>query len=285
MPVVLFNNTAARGSAKVSVQLVRQNAAANLLMFGSDKQSAIDLPEVTTGANGQTQIDLPVTVGEAAGVARVHLTANMNGETFEENLELPVRPPSPTLQFGGYAAASTTQPTILSNLQPLLPGTEAMNVRVTPWPTLPFRRVWIIWIVIPTDASNRQPGALFPLITLGEIGKQIDPARFDPERMKETIGTGMMHLIGMQTPEGGLAMWPGETTTWPWGTVYAREFSRRELRAAGYDVPDDFYNHTLAYVRRLFDQSTDESGTVETQAYAAYVLALAGTPPRPRSIV
>jgi uncharacterized protein YfaS (alpha-2-macroglobulin family) len=74
-------------------------------------------------------------------------------------------------------------------------------------------------------------------------------------------------------------MWPGETTTWPWGTVYAANFLV-EARAAGYDVPDDFYTHTLAYVRRLLDRSTDEPGGLETQAYAAYVLSLAGTPPR-----
>jgi uncharacterized protein YfaS (alpha-2-macroglobulin family) len=279
VPVVLFNNTASRGSARVSVQLLQQNAPTNLLMFGNDKQSAIDLPEVTLSGNGQTQVDLPVSVGEAAGVADVHLTASMNGETFEENIELPVRPPSPTLQFGGYAAASTTRPTILNNLQQLLPGTEAMNVRITPWPTLRLPQGLDYLDRYPYGCVEQTTSALFPLIALGDIGKQIDPTRFDPERMKETIGTGMMHLVGMQTPEGGLAMWPGETTTWPWGTVYAANFLV-EARAAGYDVPDDFYTHTLAYVRRLLDRSTDEPGGLETQAYAAYVLSLAGTPPR-----
>jgi len=272
VPVVLFNNTTSRGSAKVRVQLLQESAGNNLLMFGSEKQPSIVLPEVTLSGNGQS-------VGQAAGVADVHLTASMNDQTFEENVEFPVRPASPTLQFGGYAAASTTQPTILNNLQPLLPGTEAMNVRITPWPTLRLPQGLDYLDRYPYGCVEQTTSALFPLITLGELGKQIDPARFDPERMKETIGTGMMHLIGMQTPDGGLAMWPGETTVWPWGTVYAANFLV-EARAAGYDVPDDFYTQTMAYLRRLVDQSTDEAGALETQAYAAYVLSLAGTPPR-----
>ncbi len=279
VPVVLFNNTPTRGPARVSVQLSQRSAATNLLSFGIAKQPAIDLPPVMLSGNGQTQIDLPVCAGEAAGVAMVRLTASMNDETFEENIELPVRPPSPTLQFGGYAAASTTQPTVLNNLVPLLPGTEAMNVRVTPWPTLRLPQGLDYLDRYPYGCVEQTTSALFPLIALGDIGKQLDPARFDPERMKQTIGTGIMHLIEMQTPEGGLAMWPGETTTWPWGTVYAANFLV-EARSAGYDVPDDFYAHTLAYVRHMLDESTDDPGKLEAQAYAAYVLALAGTPPR-----
>ena len=279
VPIVLFNNTALPGSAIVNVQLLGQNAATNLLSFGSDPQPAIDLPPVALGGNGQRQIDLPVSVGQAAGVAAVRLTASMNGETFEENVELPVRPPSPALQFGGYIAASTTQPAILNNTQPLLPGTEAMNVRITPWPTLRLPQGLDYLDRYPYGCVEQTTSALFPLITLGDIGKQLDPARFDPERMKETINTGIMHLIGMQTPEGGLAMWPGETTSWQWGTVYAADFLV-EARAAGYDVPDDFYTHTLGYVRRMLDRTTDNGADLESQAYAAYVLALAGTPPR-----
>jgi uncharacterized protein YfaS (alpha-2-macroglobulin family) len=279
VPVVLFNNTPAGGSVKVSVQLQRQNAAPNLLMFGEAKQPTAELPDVALGGNGQGQIDLPVWVGQAVGIADVHLSASMNGQTFDENVELPVRPPSPTLQFGGYAAASTTRPTILKNLQTLLPGTEAMNVRVTPWPTLRLPQGLDYLDRYPYGCVEQTTSAIFPLIALGDIGKQIDPARFDPQRMKETIATGMMHLIGMQTPDGGLAMWPGETTAWSWGTVYAANFLV-EARAAGFEVPDDLYNHTLAYVRRSLDHSTDDANELETEAYAAYVLSLAGTPPR-----
>jgi uncharacterized protein YfaS (alpha-2-macroglobulin family) len=279
VPIVLFNNTSQPGSAIVNVQLLGQNAATNLLGFGSDQRPAIELPPMALGANGQRQIDLPVSVGQAAGVAAVRLTASMNGETFEENVELPVRPPSPTMQFGGYIAASTTQPTVLDNMQRLLPGTEAMNVRVTPWPTLRLPQGLDYLDRYPYGCVEQTTSALFPLITLGDIGKQIDPVRFDPQRMKETINTGIMHLIGMQTPDSGLAMWPGETTPWQWGTVYAADFLV-EARAAGYDVPDDFYGHTLSYVRRMLDRTSDNGADLESQAYAAYVLALAGTPPR-----
>jgi alpha-2-macroglobulin len=183
------------------------------------------------------------------------------------------------MEFGGTAVASTTQPTELANLQTLLPGTEVMNVRVTPWPTLRIPQGLDYLDRYPYGCVEQTTSALFPLLVLGDLGKQLDSARFDPDRMKETITTGIVHLIEMQTPDGGLAMWPGETKAWPWGTVYAANFLV-EARAAGYDVPDDFYNHTLSYARRLLDNATDDASTLEVQAYAAYVLSLAGTPPR-----
>jgi len=279
VPVVLLNNTDARGSAIVHIQAAPQDGAGNLLGFGTEKQADLELPPVMLGARGQTQIDLPVTVEKGAGIARVRLAASMNGETFEENLELPVRPGSPMMEFGGTAAASTTQPTALDHLQTLLPGTEVMNVRVTPWPTLRIPQGLDYLDRYPYGCVEQTTSAIFPLVALGDLGKQLDSARFDPARMKETVSTGIVHLIEMQTPDGGLAMWPGGSKAWPWGTVYAANFLV-EARTAGYDVPDDFYNHTLTYTRRLLDNPTDDANALEVQTYAAYVLALAGTPPR-----
>ena len=46
-------------------------------------------------------------------------------------------------------------------------------------------------------------------------------------------------------------------------------------------MPDDFYDPLIRYVRHQLDGGTDAAGTVEVQAYAAYVLALAGRPDRP----
>src|SRR5439155_9854372 len=54
-----------------------------------------------------------------------------------------------------------------------------------------------------------------------------------------------------------------------------------EARAAGYDVPDDFYRHLLAYCRHLLDTGSDDATQLETQAYAAYVLSAAGKVERP----
>jgi hypothetical protein len=61
--------------------------------------------------------------------------------------------------------------------------------------------------------------------------------------------------------------------------VYATHFLT-EAKAAGYEVPADFYDHLQGYLRRLTDKGTEDANQLEVQAYAAYVLTLAGKPDR-----
>jgi len=265
VPIVLFNNTNPPGT--VSIQLTTDTAA--LLSFKGD-QSPLDLP-----AGGQRQIELPVTIAQSVGVASVHLHATMNGETYEENIELPIRPAAPLLQYGGYARASATQPAVFASQSNLLTGTDSLRIQVTPWPALQLPQALDYLDRYPYGCVEQTTSTCFPLIVLGDIGKQLDPIRFDPERIKLKVEAGIQQLIGMQTADGGLAMWTGENTAWPWASVYAAHFLV-EARAAGYDVPDDFYRHLMAYVRHLLDSGTDDASLLETQSYAAYVLASAG---------
>jgi len=102
---------------------------------------------------------------------------------------------------------------------------------------------------------------------------------FDRQRVADKVQAGITRLIGMQTADGGLAMWPGGREPWPWASVYAAHFLL-EARAAGHAVPEEFTSHLLAYLRGLLNRSGDDAELLETQAYAAYVLALSGQPQR-----
>jgi len=89
----------------------------------------------------------------------------------------------------------------------------------------------------PYGCLEQTTSALFPLVYLGDIGQQIAPGVFEPERIATKVEAGMTRLIGMQTANGGLSMWPGYRDAWPWGSVYAAHFvveaeKRRILRAA-----------------------------------------------------
>jgi alpha-2-macroglobulin len=265
VPAIFFNNTNSPGS--VSIQLSTDTA--NLLSFTND-QPPLDLP-----AAAQRQIELPIKIAQSVGVARLQLHATMNGETYDENIELPIRPAAPTLQYGGYAKASTTQPALFASQPNLLTGTDALQIQITPWPTLQLPQALDYLDRYPYGCVEQTTSTCFPLLVLGDIGKQLDPTRFDPDRIKLKIDAGIQQLIGMQTADGGLAMWTGENTPWPWASVYAAHFLV-EARAAGYDVPEDFQRHLMAYVRHLLDTGTDDASQLETQSYAAYVLALSG---------
>src|SRR5206468_5077292 len=131
----------------------------------------------------------------------------------------------------------------------------------------------------PYGCAEQTISTSFPLIALRELGPSIAPAgTFDGKRVSDKVQAGITRLLGMQTSDGGIAMWPGERQAWPWASVYAMHFLI-EAEAAGHAVPDDLRDRLLGYVRHVIDKSGDDAETIETQAYACYVLALAGKPP------
>jgi uncharacterized protein YfaS (alpha-2-macroglobulin family) len=280
VPIVLFNNTEMSGQAAVSVELMNdERTPAGLLGFGSGAVRQMDLPPVNITGGGQAQVNLDVLAGQAVGVGRVQISVAFGSEFYHEEVELPVRPASPMMQFGGIGAASTTQPSTIGSLTAMMPGTDSLHVNLTPWPTLNLPKGLEYLDEYPYGCCEQTTSVCFPLIALGDIGKTIDPVRFDPQRIHDKIDAGITRLIGMQTADGGLSMWQGQTDDWAWGSVYAAHFLT-EARAAGYEVPIDYYDRLESYLRGLTDKGTEDVNQLEVQAYAAYVLTLAGKPDR-----
>jgi uncharacterized protein YfaS (alpha-2-macroglobulin family) len=212
-------------------------------------------------------------------VSHAALVAKAGDESYEEDVEIPVRPASSEIQLGGYAVATPDKPAEISWPGGMLKGTEHLELKVTPWPSLQLPQGLDYLERYPYGCLEQTTSTLFPLAYLSDIGRQIAPGLFEKDRVAGKIQIGITRLIGMQTASGGLAMWPAYRDPWPWGSVYAAHFLV-EAQAAGHAVPEEFRRQLLGYVRNLLSQSSDDAETLETQAYACYVLALAGKPER-----
>ena len=272
VPIVVFNNTPIQADTTVTLHV----SDGPLRFGGSDN---VTLPPIKLAANGQATRFVEVTAINDSGVSHTALVAQMGSESYQEDVEIPVRPASPTIQLGGYAVATPDKPIEISLPGGMLKGTGQTEIKITPWPSCNFRRDSITSNDIPMAVSKQTTSTLFPLAYLSDIGQQIAPGMFAKDRIAEKIQSGITRLIGMQTADGGLAMWPGYRDAWPWGSVYAANFLV-EAQAAGHPVPDEFRKQLLGYVRNLLNQSSDNAEVLETQAYACYVLALAGKPER-----
>jgi uncharacterized protein YfaS (alpha-2-macroglobulin family) len=79
----------------------------------------------------------------------------------------------------------------------------------------------------------------------------------------------------MQRHNGSLAMWPDASEGWTYASLYAAHFVTL-AEQAGYKVPRSFSDRLFTFVRSVLNESADEPDTLENQAYACYVLALAG---------
>src|SRR5262249_2661652 len=127
-------------------------------------------------------------VGNSAGVARVRIKATMGDESAEENVELPVRPASPTITVGGYAIVTPAEPLKLPLDTHMLPGTVSLSVGVTPWPSLQLPRGLDYLERYPYGCAEQTISTSFPLLALREIGPKIAPGgEFDGPRVREKI--------------------------------------------------------------------------------------------------
>ncbi|HEY2585887.1 MAG TPA: MG2 domain-containing protein [Tepidisphaeraceae bacterium] len=270
--LTLFNNQATGVETTVNLHV-----SDGPLRFGNSNDASIGA--IRLPANGQTTQVVEVTAGRDAGVSHVSLIATAGGESYEEDVEIPVRPASPEIRVGGYAVARPAKPAEITLPGGMLKGTEHFQLRVTPWPSLSLPQGLDYLERYPYGCLEQTTSTLFPLVYLSDIGQQIAPGMFERDRVNEKVKAGITRLIGMQTASGGLAMWPAYREPWPWGTVYAAHFLI-EAQNAGHPVPEEFRKSVLGYVHGLLNVSSDESEMLETQTYACYVLALAGQPDR-----
>jgi hypothetical protein len=278
VPLTIFNFTGKPGKAQITAEI---SDGKSPLQLGNAPQLRwqTESPELANGGNGE--ISLPVSVLPKAGIAHVHLTATLNQESWQESIELPIRPASPEISIGGYATATPAAPTTMPIATgSMLDGTARLQINVAPLPTLQLPEGLQYLDEYPYGCAEQTVSGCFPLIALNDLGTQMAPAIFSPLRINEKLQSGIIHLIGMQTSDGGISMWQGlNQPTWPWASVYAAHFVI-EAEHAGHKVPADFRASLLGYVRASLDHATDDAATVEAQCYGCYVLALAGEAPR-----
>ena len=282
VPLVVFNNTSSAGVAEIRITLAEYGGdkVSSQLNYVAAKDRELVLSTQTIAPGGQATVSFEVIAAARCGVARASLHATLNTESCNETIELPIRPASPAISVGGYAIATPGVPARISIVDGMLEGTGELQIRAGPFPSLELPRGIEYLDRYPYGCAEQTTSACFPLVALGDLGPQIAPGVFSRDRIERKLQAGVTRLIGMQTADGGIAMWPGANQpSWPWASVYAAHFLV-EARTAGHQIPEDFHDHLMAYVRSLLNQATDKPEIVEAQAYACYVLALAGKPER-----
>src|SRR6185312_1418064 len=269
VPLTVFNNTPRAVAVRLALRVIDGPLAL--------KESSP--PTINLAPNGQATRWMEVSAKDDSGVSNVSLSASAGDESYDESVEIPVRPASPEIQIGGYAVATPDKPAEVVVPGGMLKGSERFELKLTPWPSLELPRGLDYLDRYPYGCLEQTTSTLFPLVYLGDIGQSIAPGMFDKQRIEMKVNAGITRLIGMQTADGGLAMWPAYREPWAWGSVYAAHFLV-EAEKAGFTVPAEFRKQLFGYLRNTLNQSSDNPEMLQTQAYACYVLALAGMPER-----
>ena len=100
-----------------------------------------------------------------------------------------------------------------------------------------------------------------------------------PAEIQKSIQAGADRLLSMQTTDGGLSYWPGDTSSTQWASSYGG-FGLILCREAGATIPAQSLENLARYLENNLKGSGEQSKAydLEIQTRALYVLACLGKP-------
>ena len=219
-----------------------------------------------------------VTVGDAVGIEEVNIKANGNGEGSYDKVNIEVRNPNPyTHKVDEFLVQKGEG---LENVIELFgtPNTNEATLEVSSIPPINMDQRLNYLLRYPHGCVEQTTSGGFPQLYLYSI---VDLSDNQIQMTERNIQAAIQRLYRFQTIEGGLSYWIGNRSSSKWGSVYAAHFLV-EANNRGYFVSNQFLESLLSYLQQFTKNYTakndknNKNRATKTNAYALYVLALAG---------
>ncbi len=282
--VVVFNTSEAPVKAAV------RWAASGAIAQGEGSQ-VLDVP-----AKGEANVSAAFTAALAVGQGAIHWEASITDaqgaelEKLVQDAPIPVRAPAAYQSSHELAVLKPGETRSFRNVKFVDDGRAEMLVDAGATPFLRLTSALRYLIGYPHGCVEQTTSRLFPMFILRQqmdvLGAAFEekPRQYSEVEVKTQadldvlIQNGIYRLFAMQTSEGGLSFWPGDSVNYEYGSVYGLHFLTLVKNARVLDVPDDNYAALQRYVRGVatnWGDSTDQSNYY-LRAYAIYVLSLGG---------
>lgn len=286
VPVFVTNMSGAPQEVEVSL------AAEPLPVPGlAEQEGAKDVIEVKGGArrtiplakDAAGTVVFRVKALQAVGAAKLRVAVSAGALVSKEELDVPFVPAAPRTRRVQKLEATEGTIDLLPHLGGYVPTTERTTIWVT---TNPYGDSFdhLKWLIhYPYGCIEQTTSATRPLLFVGNLVGNVDPALAAQDRIEAMVMAGVNRILSMQTGSGGFAYWPGESEATPWGTAYATHLllDAQKLR---YPVPEERVKDALEWIERELT-TRYESGRRESaswyhwenaEAYLQYVLAVGG---------
>lgn len=291
VPVFLSNLSGAAQTVTVSVK------AENLPDSGYpasnvEPVSFVGASEATfkVADGGSHTVVFRLTGKAQVGAARITVRAAAGSLVSEQHLDLPLSPAGPRVRNVQQVALSKGEVNLSAMLQGWVPTTERTSVWVTPNPYAQSMSHLAYLIGYPYGCVEQTTSATLPLLHVRKLVPVPAAGTADAPDVDRMVQSGVDRVLSMQTTSGGFAYWPGGIEPSPWASVYATHLLLN-ARDAGFDVSITALSNALTYLETEVIpslQRNDRYGytyTAEAEAYAQYVLAVAGRPQKARAAV
>ncbi len=282
--VTMTNTTDRGGSASLTL-----SSAGPLTVSGKNSSLA------TLKAGGEAIAVFSVKADKGIGVATITATVNALGQTFTQQIDIPVRPAA-GLTFitgtGSVPAGSAKSFKVASDLYPK--GIKSSLI-LSKSPVLEFAKNLDYLVRYPYGCLEQTVSTAFPQLYLADITRLFPAVSGRNTTAEGTPGYNVQQAIlkveSMQLYNGGLSLWPQCGTADWWATVYATHFLI-EAKGAGFETNKKVLDGALKFLtqkvkeREMGTYFYMENGVRKSRniprreiLYSAYVLALADQSP------
>jgi uncharacterized protein YfaS (alpha-2-macroglobulin family) len=274
VPVTISNTTAKASNVTASLQV-----NGSLRVLGNNNQT------VSLGAKSEGRANFSVVANSSIGVGQVNVSVKGMGETFTDNTEISVRPPS-TLQkvteSGSIAGGSNKKINI--GLRDFIEGSTDYKLVISRSPALELGEHLRYLVQYPYGCTEQTVSAAFPQLYYGDMADLMQLNKQGKLNANSNIMEAIRKIKMRQLYSGAVTLWDGEGTEDWWATVYSAHFLL-EAKKAGFDVDDGLLSTMLNYLNnRLRNKETinyyynrDQQKKIAPKevAYSLYVLAQA----------
>lgn len=268
--VVVRNETGAGGMAEISLELDAKAQVAKGALIAK-----IPL------AKGEARtVDFPVklvAMGAAAWKWSAHMEAN--GESFDDRMlaTLKVGSPVPILRETYLTELNEKSNDLLAGVNPqVLEGEGAVTITVANTRLAGLGESAHQLLEYPYGCAEQLVSSLIPWIVVKNLGPVLGDIGQNPKDVSKAIDAGVEKIFALQTPEGGLAYWPGGRQPSLFASAWAL-IAFNELRDEGVPQQDDVMKLAkyLSGELRGIDKVRDGAG-LDERALALYALARQG---------
>ena len=215
---------------------------------------------------------VPVKATAEIGAASVTIRVACGAETFEDTIEIPVRPASPWRTADTSTAIAPGQAADFLSATGILASSACQLFEIFPRPVCDIRSAFNYLTSYPYGCAEQTTSGAFPFLMVNRM-----PEGYFEEGVRSRadafIHAAIVRDLTMQR-YNGFAMWPGAANTSTFATYYVTEFLAEAYRA-GYArelIDRDDLVRALQYRRNWSPMSVDDL------CATAFCLALLGKP-------
>lgn len=221
--------------------------------------------------------------GTATWTVRTSWSEEGAEKSFDQEIELPVRSPWPIVSRSGSGTFKAGE-TRIDIPRKDFAGDLLGSLTLSDSPAVDLTRAVTYLLNYPYGCLEQTLSSAWPFLVLPEAVAKVDPLLVDSRAAKDKTDSAIARIQSMQLYDGSFTMWPGGTSTYAWGSVYATHFLV-EARKAGVPYPEEMLRGAMNWLKEYLASLPDnrypsaEKDDFTTKAYGTYVLALSGEKP------